>query len=1319
MNLQKSLRNLLALAVLIFLVPALPAIAATFTVTNANDSGAGSLRQAMTDANAAAGADTVVFGSPFSSAQTIQLATSLPDYNSSDPLTITGPGSNLLTVRGNDTFRIFTLTTNSTVTLSGMTITNGRDTFFGGGGIYKQFGTLSITNVVITANAANGGGGVQLFNGAILNAANSTISNNAAINGEGGGISAIQSSLINLTNTTVSGNTATGSGAGIRATDGATAVINGSTFTNNATTGGAGGGVSSNVSVAVSNSTFTGNSAYNGGGAISNTGTATVTNCNISNNSSARGDTFGGAGGGGIASGGTSLTIIGSNISNNTSARVGGGIARGANGATTTIITDSTISNNTVTSTEGSEGGGGIILGGNDTSTITRTTISGNSLVAVNDGNHGGGIRADGSLNLVNSLVTGNSSPNNGGGIYISADAPGSISGSTISNNIANSDQAGGGAGVTGNGGGIYAKLGTFNANGLLTISNSTISGNMARPLTVPGNTPVGGGIYDRSKNLDLINTTISGNYAPINGAMVLDNNGGTMNFTNTTIARNTDNGENGDGNAAVRFINAFGNSTVNLRNMLIADNTPRDLQGTFTSQGYNLLENTDSAIILGTTTGNIIGVDPQLAALADNGGLTLTHALLAGSPALDAGSNALAVDQNGLALTSDQRAGAFQRIVNGTVDIGAFEVQPPPNTQPGSSVTTTSPAADASVTFPTVTRAGLTKFNAISPTSAGTAPAGYTIRTNLPAYEIDTTAGFTPPLLVSFTVPASVTEAEFGRLRILHREGSALVDRTIRAPGTPAPNFATRTLYARVDSLSPFVLATAPGQLQNISTRLRVRNGDNALIGGFIVTGTVPKRVILRAIGPSLSTLGVPGALADPTMELRAGDGSLVAGNNNWRETQQDEIIATTVPPSNDFESAIVATLTPGNYTAIVRSQTSTPGVGLVEVYDLDSNGLSRLANISTRGFVETGEDVMIGGFIVGPAGSSATRVIVRAIGPSLTGQGVSGALADTMLDLRDGNGALVATNDNWRSTQEAEIIVSQVPPTNDLESAIVADLAPGNYTAIVRGNGGNTGIGLVEVFRLQYGGGALLKALHERISKPPLRSSRVVRSLLLKLRQDFIIGAGEGVEPGQPLYLCDRPVNIVERFFIVALSMKRPRGRAVNIGQVPVIDGHGRIHLDDVAESFPRRLQLNQSRIKLRQLDQTFGLTRSIDGSTAFAFSAFRKFLQQAGDGFEGFIGLLHRPRVLLRDIECPGRIPIGASQIGLEACVLRLFLRGGVGKLDCFEAGGDGVPPIIAFVVIKLTDLPFRLPDIALQFEILGKFLRQFPADRSGLI
>ena len=266
--------------------------------------------------------------------------------------------------------------------------------------------------------------------------------------------------------------------------------------------------------------------------------------------------------------------------------------------------------------------------------------------------------------------------------------------------------------------------------------------------------------------------------------------------------------------------------------------------------------------------------------------------------------------------------------------------------------------------------------------------------------------------------------------------------------------------------STLPLIFFLAPTGAVNIATRIAVGTSDNVLIAGFIITGNAPKKLVIRAIGPSLP---VPGALQDPTLELHDA-GSLLGSNDNWRASQENEIISTGIPPTDERESAILAYLNPGNFTAIVRGKDNATGIAVVEVYDLgtaslDSSSKAKLAQISTRGTVLGGDNVMIGGFIIK---QETTKVIVRAIGPSLNGI-VSGALQDTVLELHDGSGTTIVSNDDWRSSQQQQIIDTTVPPKDDRESAIVATLNPGPYTAIVRGKGNTTGVALVEVYGLQ----------------------------------------------------------------------------------------------------------------------------------------------------------------------------------------------------------------------------------------------------------
>ena len=282
----------------------------------------------------------------------------------------------------------------------------------------------------------------------------------------------------------------------------------------------------------------------------------------------------------------------------------------------------------------------------------------------------------------------------------------------------------------------------------------------------------------------------------------------------------------------------------------------------------------------------------------------------------------------------------------------------------------------------------------------------------------------------------------------------------------TPVP---TPTLTP-VPSATPTPSATPAAQALNLSTRMRVLTGESVGIGGFIITGTGPKHLLLRAIGPSLTAQGVPDALADPVLELHGPSPFVTITDDNWRDdpAQETLIIASGIQPTNDLESAIDATLIPGSYTAIIRGNNNTLGVGLIEVYDLSQTAPAKLGNISTRAFVSTGSNIVIGGFFLG-GGNLSDRVAVRGIGPSLTAQGVSNALADPVLELRDGNGTLLVSNNDWQDDQQAsELMAVGLAPTNPLEAGILRALPPGPYTALLAGLNDGTGIGLVEVYDL-----------------------------------------------------------------------------------------------------------------------------------------------------------------------------------------------------------------------------------------------------------
>ncbi len=957
MTTLKFFTKAVSTSLMILICSAAGATAATFTVTNTNDSGAGSLRQAVLNANAATSADTIVFDpAVFNTPQTITLASVLsisPASNPIDSLTIVGPGADRLTINGNNVTRHFTTGAGDTISISNMTLTGGNAS---SGGAIGNGAKTTLTNIVFRQNTSTGGG-------AIYNSGNGTTSG--------------------------------------------VLIISGCQFTNNtATTRGGSALENASGNVTISASSMTGGTSPSGGGAIVVSGVMRISNSVIENHTS------------------------------------------GASG--------------------NSDGGGGIYNIGNLTITdsVIRNNTSGGNTV-------GGGIRNEGELTLINATVTNNISTSNGGGIY---DGAGNGTGflkvinSTISHNVANSDLEN-----VGRGGGIYTATSTD-----VTISGSTIHQNHVLMIASPTASTVsdGGGIW-ADGGIQIDRSTISLNTAGRDfGGVRLPHNFTDPVVTNSTIANNT--AGRAGGGLGKEFCQ-LSCRTISIGNTLISGNTNGDLKSAqasgphandvaIVSLGYNLIfSTTPGAFYAASSTDLPMGTDPIFGPLQDNGGPTLTNAPLPGSPVFDRGKrlSAATTDQRGLPRPYDDPAIPNAAGGDGS-DIGAYEEQPP-NSPPGNNVIAQAPSGDASVTFSSVSQGGFTTFIPIAPPSAaGLPPEGYTILESAPAYDITTTAAFTPPITVSFVVSSITTAAEFARVRILHSENGQLVDRTILAPDSPAPNFATHTVSARVNSLSPFVIALAPtAQLLNVSTRLRVQTGDNALIGGFIISGTASKQVIVRAIGPSLTAFGIPGALADPVLELNGPAGFTPITNDNWADTQQIEI-AGTIPPGNPMESAIVATLAPGAYTAVVRGKNGGTGVGLVEAYDLQPAVDAKLANISTRGFVETGESVMIGGLIAGPAASASGRMLVRAIGPSLTGFGVPNALQDPTLELRDGNGALLASNDNWRDTQQIEIEAT-IPPSHPNESAILAPLSPGGYTAIVRGAGNTTGVALVEVYNLQ----------------------------------------------------------------------------------------------------------------------------------------------------------------------------------------------------------------------------------------------------------
>lgn len=347
------------------------------------------------------------------------------------------------------------------------------------------------------------------------------------------------------------------------------------------------------------------------------------------------------------------------------------------------------------------------------------------------------------------------------------------------------------------------------------------------------------------------------------------------------------------------------------------------------------------------------------------------------------------------------------------------------------------------------------------------------TTNINVPAVPIwvDTRTGNPDPFVTRVGIAPTVTFTAWQAARLSFNQ--------INTPGIGGQSGDAD--FDKEDNLSEFRSLTDPNNAgsvvrsarpQNISARSLVGTEDSALIGGFIVQGssTSSKKVLIRGIGPSLAPYGIQGALQDPVLELHTG--SAVVSNDNWRDTQGAAQIPAGLMPKDDRESAILRTLPVGSATAILRGKDGTTGVGLVEVYELDGLSEPSLRNISARGPVGVGDNVMIGGFVIGgglgTGGSGSASVVLRGRGPSLSQYGVPGALQDPTIELHNGNGALLAFNDNWKEAQQASVLATGLAPPDDRESAIVSVLASGAYSVVLRGRDTTTGIGLVEVFEV-----------------------------------------------------------------------------------------------------------------------------------------------------------------------------------------------------------------------------------------------------------
>ncbi len=1042
--------------------------------STADDLNGVSLRTAIKEAS---DGDTIVF----------QIPTTDPGYNSvtstytitlgdelliSKDLTIDAIGSKIVITRGSAAgtpkFHIFHITV-GTVTIANLTITNGFGSPLdpGGGGIHNE-GNLTVRNCAITGNSdsQNGSGaGIYTTAKATLAVINSTIHGNTISSGEGAGIGTEQYSQVEVTGCTITNNTIPGpaNAAGI-ISRGVTTIRN-TIITGNTVSNGAGSQVAYDVegTFVSGGFNFIGDADFSSGlgsaGSHDQTGTSsapidpklgplqdnggfTPTRLPLAGSPVLdQGDS------GGITTDqrGFARVTDQPNVSSVGDGADIGAVEKGVpqNGPTYTVTTTAERNSGSCLTDDCSLiealnaanlfsdanviNFAPSVTGAIGTAILTPSGLAVTNPVTIN----GPGARlltitgrtsarvfrvtSPGVTIAGLSIVNGKVTDDNGGAISNTGGL--TLKECRVNNSVAASN--GGGGGVQ-------------NASGAtLTLLRCTFTNNSAGQI---------GGAVRNVGVMTATNCTFAGNSAIQGGGIYSDfnNNNSKATLLNCTVTHCTATDAStaaGNGGGGLYFVG--NNGQYDVGNSIIAGNTAAvnpDLRGNFTTDGHNFIG------LVGNTTGfadgtkgdqvgtSGTGKDPQFLNAAvpyDFGGPTDTIGLDAGSLAVDAGDDALAP-------ATDQRGYSRQD----KADIGAVEISGLPP-------------------LPIVTTIAATNIG----TTSAVLNATFNPRADSASFRF---VGDFATLGLQFEGASSATLPVSERVTGLSPNTQYHFHAVVVSAGGTAQG--VEQTFTTLPSASATPTPT-PTTLANISTRLPVQTGDNALIGGFIIAGTQPKKVIIRAIGPSLP---FPGVLADPTLELYQGN-TLLESNDNWVDSPNKQaIIDSTIPPSNNLEAAIVRTL-PANgtgYTAIVRGAKNGTGIGVVEAYDLDRSVDSKLANISTRGFVQTGDNVLIAGTII--LGQAPQKVIIRAIGPSLP---LAGRLGDPTLQLVNGSGTVLEENDNWvDSPNKQAIIDSTIPPSNNLESAIVRTL-PANgaqYTAIVRGVNNTTGIAVVEIYAL-----------------------------------------------------------------------------------------------------------------------------------------------------------------------------------------------------------------------------------------------------------
>jgi len=1019
---------------------------ATLTVKSVADAGGlcpganCTLRQAIT---VAAAGDTINFSLPANSA--INLTSGELLINKS--LTITGPGANLLTVQhvigSGGPFRIFEISSGVTAAISGLTISGGNPPSSAetdGGGILNA-GTLTITGVTVSGNVAGGapsglGGGI--FNSGTLTVINSTISGNQAHatpsgtvwDGAGGGI--FTGGALTVINTTISGNFAeadpNGSGDGY----------------------GEGGGIDS--------------SYYN-------TGVVTIINCTISGNT-ASGATHAnaqtGTGGGLKIAGANTVTVRNTIIAKNIAAGGGPDISGTVTSKGYNFVGDT--SGATITATTGDQFGTSVnpkdpLLGplqDNGGPTKTRALLSGSK--AIDMGNFSGYVTDQrGFARPVDSPAFANPTGGDGsdiGAYEVQADQlPGCNTINTVVQNNSDSDKDSlrdviskvcGGSTIT-----FAANVrGAINLTSaellidksltiigpganLLSVQRSAAAGipafrifdlsslqdnyNVAiSGLTIANGkllSDAGAGIASSSGALTLTNVTVSGNSASSGGGGIV-NAAGTLTLTNSTISGNSSTGNSGGG--------ILNTGTLTVTNSTISGNT---VTGAANDGGG--IAGGKMTITNSTIAGNTVSPGHGGGIALSGGSLNCRSTIIALNSASTGPDINGPMTSQGFNLIGDNSGATFTPLFTDQVGSAGSPIDP----QLG-------PLQDNG--GPTFTRALLTGSKAIDKGDSG----GLTTDQR----------GLTRPVDVSGIANAG--------------DGADIGAFEVQPSPSPTPTATPTLTPTATPSATPTATPSATpatAQALNIATRMSVQGGNNVLIAGFIVSGTDQKTVAVRGIGPSLSQF-FSGTLADPTLELHSGNVTVDA-NDNWQDNQAEaaQLSANGLALSDSHEAGIFTSVQPGQFTAILAGKDGGTGIGLVELYDLNKSANSQLANISTRGFVLSGNDVMIGGFILGNS-SNNTRIAIRGIGPSLAQFGLSPVLADPTLEVHDGNGTTIATDDDWQDdqTQAAQLSANGLGLSDAKEAGIFTSLPPGQFTAILAGKNGGTGIGLVEIYNV-----------------------------------------------------------------------------------------------------------------------------------------------------------------------------------------------------------------------------------------------------------